>query len=88
MKKKLLEYIKSEIKKETKHFSYCPYPESDCECIKPKNLNYNTPLISSGILDSFSVLVLLVFIEKEFGVNLDSLGKADNINDIYGLILK
>jgi acyl carrier protein len=35
-----------------------------------RHLESNTPLISSGLLDSFSLIRVLTFIEDEFGVTI------------------
>lgn len=34
------------------------------------DLNYDTPLISSGYVDSFSMVSLLVFLEKKFKIKI------------------
>jgi acyl carrier protein len=39
-------------------------PEED-----PNQLNDTTPLLSGGILDSIATIKLVVFLEKEFGVD-------------------
>ena len=46
-------------------------------------LRNDTPLLESGILDSLSLLKLLVFLEKEFGVTVDGFDfNLDNFNTI------
>ena len=37
----------------------------------PDNLRGNTPLQTSGILDSLAMLGLVSFVEQEFGIELD-----------------
>ena len=37
----------------------------------PENLRDNTPLITSGILDSMAVLGLVAFLEQRFDIELD-----------------
>lgn len=53
-------------------------------------INYDTPLISGGIVDSFSMVSLLLYIEKQFKVKIPS-HKAtpeafDSVNSIVSLI--
>ena len=51
-------------------------------------LEENTPLLSSSLLDSFSMVDLIMFIEKEGGVRLDPTDVSlDNLDSI-GRILK
>ena len=54
MKEMILEYIKNEY-----------LDEEEAEDI---GLNENTPLISGGIVDSFSMVSLKRFLEKKFGI--------------------
>ena len=56
MKEMILEYIKKEY-----------LDEDDAEDM---TLDENTPLISSGIVDSFSMVSLKRFLEKKYGVML------------------
>jgi acyl carrier protein len=53
------------------------------------DLNYDTPLISSGYVDSFSMVSLLVFLEKKFKIKIPP-SKAtpeafDSVNKIVEL---
>ena len=52
----------------------------------PDNLRNDTPLVSSGILDSLGALGLVSFISEKFGVELDvydtSVEHFDRIEDI------
>ena len=52
----------------------------------PENLRNDTPLLSSGILDSLGTLGLVSFISEQFGVELDvydtSVEHFDRIEDI------
>jgi acyl carrier protein len=52
----ILEYIKNE---------YLDEGEAD-----DTELNENTPLISSGIVDSFSMVSLKRFLEKKYGISI------------------
>jgi len=51
-----------------------------------ENLKDDTPLLSSGILDSLAALGLISFIEQQYGVELDvhdtSIEQFDRIEDI------
>ena len=52
----------------------------------PDNLRNDTPLLSSGILDSLGTLGLVSFISEKFGVELDvydtSIEHFDRVEDI------
>ena len=52
----------------------------------PENLRDDTPLVSSGILDSLAALSLVHFIEEQYGVEFDvndtSIEHFDRIQDI------
>lgn len=53
-------------------------------------INYDTPLISSGYVDSFSMVSLLVFLENKFRIKIPS-NKAtpeafDSVNNIVSLV--
>jgi acyl carrier protein len=58
----------------------------------PANLADNTPLQSSGILDSLAVLELASFIDVEFGVTLTAHEtqpeRFDRIEDIAALVTR
>jgi acyl carrier protein/D-alanine--poly(phosphoribitol) ligase subunit 2 len=74
MKDLVLEYVKKE------------YLDDDEEV----DLTYDTPLISSGYVDSFSMVSLLVFLENKFKIKIPP-GKAtpetfDSVNKIVALV--
>jgi acyl carrier protein len=52
----------------------------------PENLRDNTPLITSGILDSMAVLGLVSFLEQQFNIELDiydtSIERFDSLEGI------
>lgn len=53
-------------------------------------ITYDTPLISSGYVDSFSMVSLLVFLERQFKIKIPS-SKAtpqafDSVNNIVALV--
>ena len=55
-----------------------------------EEINYDTPLISNGYVDSFSMVSLLVFLENKFKIKIPQ-SKAtpeafDSVNKIVGLI--
>jgi acyl carrier protein len=55
-----------------------------------EEINYETPLISSGYVDSFSMVSLLVFLENKFKIKIPA-EKAtpeafDNVNSIVALV--
>lgn len=73
-KKVILDYIKRE------------YLEEDDD----QEINEDTPLISGGIVDSFSMVSLKVFLEKKYNIQIPD-AKAtpqafDTVNNIYRLL--
>ena len=58
----------------------------------PDNLRDDTPLRSTGILDSLATLGLVSFVEREFGIELDAyetgLQSFDRIEDIAALVAR
>jgi len=53
-------------------------------------INYDTPLISSGLIDSFSMVSLLVYLERKFKIKIPP-SKAtpdafDSVNKIVALV--
>ena len=77
MHETILEYVIDE---------YVDEDDSDSE------MTFDTPLISSGIVDSFSMVSLKVFLEKKYGVSLpdsEATPEAfDTINSICELVRK
>ena len=55
-------------------------------------LTYDTPLISSGYVDSFSMVSLLVFIENKFKIKIPAIKATpeafDSVNKIIGLVIE
>jgi len=78
MKDTILEYVKKE---------YLDEDEAD-----DMVLDENTPLISSGIVDSFSMVSLKRFLEKKFGVSIPdeeaSPQAFDTVSSIIALVNK
>lgn len=74
LKKTIIDYVKKE------------YLEEDAE----EDVDENTPLISSGIVDSFSMVSLKTFLEKRFNIKIPD-EKAtteafDSVNNIIALL--
>ena len=57
-----------------------------------EEVTHDTPLISSGIVDSFSMVSLKVFLEKKYGISLpdsEATPEAfDTVNSICALVVK
>ena len=74
IKNAILEYIKNE------------YLEDEDE----DDIDFDTPLISGGIVDSFSMVSLKVFLETSYKIQLpDSIATPDafdSVNNIYKLL--
>jgi 2-hydroxymuconate-semialdehyde hydrolase len=52
-----------------------------------EELDENTPLISSGLIDSLSVVSLVAFIDKKYGVKIpDEKGTVDNFETVSKII--
>jgi acyl carrier protein len=58
----------------------------------PENLRDDTPLLTSGILDSLAALSLVGFLQKQFAVELDvyetSPERFDRIEDIAATVVR
>lgn len=56
----------------------------------PENLRDDTPLLTSGIIDSLAALALASFVEERFDVSLDvydtSVERFDRIDDIAATV--
>ncbi len=75
MKEMVLEYVREE---------YVDEDDEDTE------LDYDTPLISGGLVDSFSMVSLKVFLEKKYHIQIPD-AKAtpeafDSVNKIVALV--
>jgi acyl carrier protein len=52
-----------------------------------EDINDDTPLFSSGLLDSFSMVELIMFIEREGGIRLDpSEATLDNLDSVRSIL--
>ena len=71
----ILEYIKDE------------YVEEDDDDVE---LDYDTPLISGGIVDSFSMISLKVFLEKKYNIQIPDTKATpemfDSVNKIAAVV--
>jgi acyl carrier protein len=98
MKDTILEYIIKEFgssepkERRTHHYSYCSFPEEECVCKDLNEITYDTPLISGGYIDSFSMVSVLIFLEKTFDVKIpdkDAIPVNFNtVNDMVSLVNK
>ena len=93
MKDIILEYIikqfgsKTVETKRMKHYSYCLFPEEECSCKDLNAITYDTSLISGGYMDSFSMVVVLVFLEKTFNVKIpDKMAMPENFNTVNKMV--
>ena len=89
MKDVILKYIIEQFGDNTpkenriKHYSYCMFPEEECTCKELNEITYDTQLISGGYMDSFSMVSVLVFLEKTFYVKIpDKDASPDNFNTV------
>ena len=74
IKDTVLQYVKNE------------YLESDDD----REITYDTPLISGGIVDSFSMVSLKVFLETKFNIQIPDAKASpeafDSVNNIVNLL--
>lgn len=74
IKDTILEYVKNE------------YLESDDD----REITYDTPLISGGIVDSFSMVSLKVFLETKYNIQIPDAKASpeafDSVNNIVNLL--
>ena len=72
------------------HFSYCLFPEQPCSCKKVNNITYDTSLIGGGYIDSFSVIILVVFLQKTFNIKIPDkeaiVGNLDTVDNMVKLV--
>jgi acyl carrier protein len=98
MKDIILKYIiqqfgdKSPKEVRVKHYSYCMFPEDKCSCKDLNEITYDTSLISGGYIDSFSMVVVLVFLQKTFNVRIPDKDATpnnfDTVNKMVELVKK
>jgi acyl carrier protein len=84
----LMDTVKDGVKDTIRHFIVSQYLPGE----SPENLRDDTPLLTSGILDSLAALGLVSFLEKEYGIELDvydtSIEHFDRIQDIAVSVAK
>lgn len=95
IKDKILNYIIEQFgdeKNNKNHYTYCKFPEEDCTCIYLNEITYDTSLINGGYIDSFSMMIVLIFIENTFNIKIsDNDSKSENfdtVNKIFKMIKK
>ena len=58
----------------------------------PENLKDDTPLRTSGVLESMGTLALVSFLEKEFGIEIDAhetgIENFDRLQDIVAFVAR
>jgi acyl carrier protein len=78
------------IEDRTQHYSYCSFPELDCSCKDLNDINEDTSLITGGYIDSFSMVSVLIYIEKTFNVKISGKDATpanfDTVNKMVQLI--
>jgi len=66
-----------------KHFSYCSAPFEDCSCKRFQQIELDTELMAGGYIDSFSMVAVLLFLEKEFNITISgSDGSPENFKTV------
>jgi methoxymalonate biosynthesis acyl carrier protein len=78
----------NEIKETIRQFILSKYLPTE----RPENLRNDTPLQTSGLLDSLAAINLVNFVEQHFDVKLDirdtGIERFDRIDDIAALIAR
>ena len=70
MKEIIKNYILDMLQDRNMHQSACMFPEDDCTCIRPDDIEYDTSLLRGGYIDSFMVETIVVFMAVEFDVDI------------------
>jgi acyl carrier protein len=91
MKDIILEYIQEQFGERDaenhNHYSYCSFPEEECICRRLSDITYDTPLITGGYIDSFSMVAVLVFLERRFKIKIaDADGKPANFDTVDEMV--
>lgn len=72
------------------HYSYCSHPFEKCCCKNLDDITYDTSLISGGYIDSFSMVVVLLFLEKTFHVKIPDIDATpanfDTVDNMVKLV--
>ena len=78
------ELILAYIRKIINHKSSCLYPGGDCSC---EEITEDTSLIKGGYLDSFSMVMTLVFVEKSFKIKIpDEFANPENFDSVDNIV--
>jgi len=90
MKKLIKDYIIDLLNDKNMHQSSCAFPETECTCARPDDIDYDTSLLRGGYIDSFMVETIIVFISVKFNVDIPDKEIAednfDTINKMEKLI--
>jgi acyl carrier protein len=88
MEEKILQYLFKLFGEESSaHYSYCKAPFEDCCCKRLPDIGLDTPLISGGYIDSFSMVAVLMFLEKEFSIKIsDADGVPSNFDTVNSMV--
>lgn len=71
----------------TNHESYCMFPLETCSCKNREAIALDTPLMSGGYVDSFSIVSIGFFLEKEFRIRIpDSEIIPENFNSVNKIV--
>jgi len=90
MKEKILKYVIEKFgyngQRKT-HYSYCMFPEESCSCKNLNEIDYDTSLITGGYIDSFSMVEVLVYLEKIFDVKIpEKEATPENFNSVNKMV--
>ena len=78
------ELVLAYIKKIINHRSSCFYPIEECSC---EDITEDTSLIKGGYLDSFSMVMTLVFVEKSFKIKIpDEVATPENFDSVNNIV--
>jgi len=93
LKELILDYIISQFGnsfvdgQRIRHYSYCLFPEKECSCVDIDNITYDTSLIHGGYVDSFSMAVVLIYLEKTFSIKIsDKQAIPENFDTINNMV--
>lgn len=92
--KYIIEHFGENVPREqrTMHYPYCMFPEEECTCKDLSEIKYDTHLISGGYIDSFSMVSVLVFLQKTFKIEIKDIDATpknfDTVNKMVDLVEK
>jgi len=98
MKNIILKYVIEQFgddtpkEKRIRHYSYCLFPEEECTCRDLNQIEFDTSLIRGGYIDSFSMVVVLLFLEETFNIKISDMDAVpdnfDSVNKMVELVMK